>query len=86
MGWLLQKSYKDTYEVISQVKLECVSDTTQEIQAWSKAGYSVSCRRGEIIHGPWQAWESGYMHIEGGFLNGNKHGIWKVYLLNCIQK
>lgn len=79
MGWLIQKSYKDTYEVISKVDLECGSGATQEIQVWSKAGYSVSCRRGEAIDGPWQAWEGGYMHIDGGFINNKKHGTWKVY-------
>ena len=79
MGWMIRQSQKETFKAISKVNLGCGDDTIQEIQAWSKAGYMVSCRRNSVIDGPWEAWESGYMHIKGGFVDGKKNGAWLVY-------
>lgn len=82
MGWLLRHSQNETYEVIRHVSLSCSPNTEQKIEAWSKAGLSVSCRKGETIHGPWQAWESGHLAIKGEFSEGQKSGTWLVYTDN----
>jgi hypothetical protein len=79
VSWSLGRSQNETYQAIRNVSLSCPSDTTQKIEAWSKAGYSVSCRRGEIKHGPWQAWSSGHLRIEGEFLEGKESGTWLYY-------
>ncbi|KHD08074.1 hypothetical protein PN36_29615 [Candidatus Thiomargarita nelsonii] len=63
MGWLISSSQNRTYKAVKDIDLECKEGSIQKIQGWSKAGLSVSCRWGEIIHGPWQAWENGYIAI-----------------------
>ena len=42
----------------------------------------MSCRKGEIIHGPWQAWEGGRLSIKGEFAEGQESGTWLVYTNN----
>ena len=79
MGWLLRHSQNVTYEAIKNVTLECGLGTKQTIEGWSKAGLSVSCRKGEIIHGPWQAWQAGRLVIKGEFTSGQRSGTWLVY-------
>jgi hypothetical protein len=82
MGWLLRHSQNETYEAIRNVSLPCLPGTEQKTEAWSKAGFSVSCRKGETIHGPWQAWEGGHLAIKGEFFEGQKSGTWLVYANN----
>lgn len=82
MGWLFRHSQNETYEAIRGVSLSCAPGTEQKIEPWGKVGFSVSCRKGEMEHGPWQGWEAGHLSIKGEFFEGKESGTWFVYTDN----
>ncbi len=77
--WIISNSQRRTYEAIKDIDLQCQTGTVQKIQGWSKAGFSISCYKGELNHGPWQAWKDGHIAVKGNFNNGKKDGTWLVF-------
>lgn len=57
-------------------KLTCPSPAMDEFQPWGKSGAQHICK---IKHGPFIAWENGYVHVRGQFENGAESGIWYWY-------
>lgn len=57
-------------------ELACPSPAVAEFQAWGKSGTQHVCK---IKHGPFVAWEGGYVHVRGQYENGKKTGVWYWY-------
>ena len=60
-------------------KLSCPSPAVAEFEAWGKSGSQQICK---IKHGPFVAWEGGYVHIRGQYENGKEVGVWYWYDAN----
>lgn len=61
---------------LSHEKIECSSPAEAEYGAWSKSGSYQACK---IKHGPFVAWEDGYVHVRGGYDMGKEAGVWRWY-------
>lgn len=57
-------------------KLACPAPAVAEFQAWGKSGTQQICK---IKHGPFVAWEGGYIHIRGQYEHGREVGVWFWY-------
>lgn len=57
-------------------KLVCPPPAVAEYEAWGESGTQQVCK---IKHGPFFAWESGYIHVRGQYEMGKKTGIWYWY-------
>lgn len=57
-------------------KLACPAPAVAEFQAWGKSGTQQVCK---IKHGPFVAWEGGYVHVRGQYENGKETGVWYWY-------
>jgi len=57
-------------------KLNCPAPAVAEFQAWGKSGTQHVCK---IKHGPFVAWEGGYVHVRGQYENGKEAGVWYWY-------
>ncbi len=68
-----------TYRLITKTQFQCPDGMTESIERCGKAGYMRFCKKGEVSHGPWTAWESQYKNIEGEYKNGKQHGLWTVW-------
>jgi hypothetical protein len=79
MSWIFMRSQNQTYEAIRKVTLPCPLGTTQRVEPWGEAGFLVACRKGEIMHGPWQGWEKGHLSVEGEFFEGKESGTCLIY-------
>jgi hypothetical protein len=56
--------------------LSCPSPAVSEFAPWGKSGSEHVCK---IKHGPFVAFENGYVHIRGQFDQGKEAGIWRWY-------
>lgn len=56
--------------------LVCPATAVAEFDAWGKSGTQQICK---IKHGPFVAWESGYIHVRGQYDSGKETGIWYWY-------
>jgi hypothetical protein len=57
-------------------KISCPSPAIDEFAPWGKSGTQHICK---IKHGPFVAWESGYVHIRGQYEYGKEIGVWSWY-------
>ncbi len=57
-------------------KLACPPPAEAEFGAWSKSGSHQVCK---IKHGPFVAWEGGYVHVRGQYEMGKESGVWRWY-------
>lgn len=57
-------------------ELTCPPPAVAEFQVWGKSGTQHVCK---IKHGPFVAWEGGYVHVRGQFDNGKEAGVWYWY-------
>jgi hypothetical protein len=57
-------------------KLACPAPAVAEFEAWGKSGTQQVCK---IKHGPFVAWEGGYVHVRGQYENGKETGVWYWY-------
>lgn len=57
-------------------KLSCPSPAVAEFEAWGKSGMQQICK---IKHGPFVAWEGGYVHVRGQYESGKEVGNWYWY-------
>lgn len=57
-------------------KLTCPTPAVAEFEAWGKSGTQQVCK---IKHGPFVAWEGGYIHVRGQYENGKETGVWYWY-------
>lgn len=65
----------DAKEIFSE-DIGCPSPSVAQIEPWGKSGSQQICK---IKHGPFVAWEDGYIHLRGSYRNGEKDGVWKWY-------
>ena len=80
--WLSKGSrdaQEQTYDSIVKVRLACVDGTKQEVHPWNNTGYSVSCRKGDVLNGPWQGWQNGMLLAKGTFQNNEQHLDWSFF-------
>ncbi len=63
-------------QVFEGTKLDCPSPAVAQFEPWGKAGTQQICK---IKHGPFEAWESGYLHLKGEYENGKEAGVWIWY-------
>jgi hypothetical protein len=63
-------------ETLLSADLDCPSPSVEQIEPWGKSGSQQICK---IKHGPFIAWENGYIHLRGHYQNGEKAGVWKWY-------
>lgn len=73
VGCSNEKSNADSF---FEEELTCPSPAVAEFQAWGKSGTQHVCK---IKHGPFVAWEGGYVHVRGQFDNGKEAGVWYWY-------
>ncbi|MGZ4012549.1 MAG: hypothetical protein ACXVLF_16435 [Flavisolibacter sp.] len=57
-------------------KLICPAPAIAEFERWGKFGTQQVCK---IKHGPFVAWEGGYIHVRGQYENGKETGVWYWY-------
>jgi len=80
VGLVLQGCSDDkpsgAYKEFLEEKIVCPSPAVAEFQAWGKSGTQHICK---IKHGPFVAWENGYVHIRGQYENGKEVGVWLWY-------
>lgn len=57
-------------------KMSCPSPAVDEFNGWGQSGSEHICK---IKHGPFVAFEGGYVHIRGQYENGKEAGIWRWY-------
>jgi hypothetical protein len=56
--------------------ISCPAPAEPDISPWSKTGTSRACK---IYHGPFVAWEDGYVHVRGQYSMGRKTGVWRTF-------
>jgi len=56
--------------------ISCPPPAVAQIEPWGKSGAQEICK---IKHGPFVAWEAGYVHLRGSYTNGEKTGVWRWY-------
>jgi len=56
--------------------INCPTPSIAQFEPWGKSGSQQICK---ITHGPFVAWEDGYVHLRGSYHNGEKSGVWKWY-------
>ncbi len=79
IGWIMEYEHNKTRSVLEDYSLQCKEGSIEEREIWSKLGIAVFCEKDGTKHGPWQAWDGGYMHISGSYIGGQKHGTWKYF-------
>ncbi len=79
IGWIMEYEHNKTRDAIVGVNLQCPQGTVEKREVWSKLGIAIFCEKEGIKHGVWQAWDGGYMHIEGQYTDGHKDGVWKYF-------
>ncbi len=79
IGWMMEHEYNKTKNALANHSLQCEEGSFEKREVWSKLGIAIFCEKNETKHGIWQAWDGGYMHISGKYLNGEKHGLWKYF-------
>lgn len=57
-------------------KLSCPSPAIDQFEAWGQSGSQHVCK---VKHGPFVAFENGYVHIRGQYDNGKEAGVWRWY-------
>lgn len=57
-------------------KIVCPAPAIAEVEPWAKSGTQQVCK---IKHGPFVAWEAGYVHVRGQYENGRESGVWRWY-------
>lgn len=63
-------------KVIFSEDPNCPPPSVAQIEPWGESGSQQICK---IKHGPFAAWEDGYIHLRGNYHNGEKSGVWKWY-------
>jgi hypothetical protein len=61
---------------LANEQLDCPAPALGEYEGWGKSGIQRICK---IKHGPFVAWEAGYVHIRGQYENGKETGVWTFY-------
>lgn len=56
--------------------LACIAPAEPDSSPWSKTGGQRACK---INHGPFVAWDNGYVHIRGQYDMGKQTGLWCYY-------
>jgi hypothetical protein len=59
--------------------LSCPPPAQSEFAGWGKSGSEHVCK---IRHGPFVAFENGYVHIRGQYDQGKETGVWRWYSAN----
>jgi len=73
LGCSNQQSARDKF---FNETLSCPSPALGEFEGWGESGSIHICK---IKHGPFVAWENGYVHIRGQYENGKEVGEWLWY-------
>ncbi|MFT5483586.1 MAG: hypothetical protein ACI9GW_002243 [Halieaceae bacterium] len=68
-----------TFTAMSEVDFKCSDTSSVQVENWGNDGYARFCTLDGKKHGDWQAWQDGYLNIEGGFLAGEEEGSWKIF-------
>lgn len=79
IGWMMEHEYSKTRSAVAAVDLQCTDGAVEKREVWSKLGIAVFCEKDGTKQGVWQAWDGGYMHIAGQYVDGEKDGIWKYF-------
>lgn len=79
IGWIMEYEHNKTKHVLANYTLQCGKNSIEERDVWSKLGIAIFCKKENVQHGIWEAWDGGYMHISGNYIQGKKHGTWKYY-------
>lgn len=56
--------------------LSCPPPSQAEFTPWGKTGSEHVCK---IKHGPFVAFENGYVHVRGQYDQGKESGVWRWY-------
>ena len=72
----LREEISATYGAVVETETPCTAGSKTVVERWSKIGWSRSCRRGEVRHGPWEAWENQRIVIRGAYDQDQKDGRW----------
>lgn len=57
-------------------KISCPSPAIDEFNSWGQSGSEHICK---IKHGPFVAFEGGYVRVRGQYDQGKEAGIWRWY-------
>ena len=74
-----EKNSEVTYAAMTATDFSCPQDYRVEIENWGNDGYARFCSLEGVKEGDWQAWQEGFLNIEGGFLAGEEEGEWLIY-------
>lgn len=85
IGWMMEHEHNKTKDAIAKISLQCNNGATEKREVWSKLGIAIFCQKKSVKHGAWQAWDGGYMHISGEYIEGRKQGTWDYFNANGEQ-
>ncbi len=85
IGWMMEYEHNKTKYSIATVSFQCNKGAIEKREVWSKLGIAIFCEKNGVKHGVWQAWDGGYMHISGEYVEGIKHGTWDYFNANGEQ-
>ena len=85
IGWMMEYEHNKTKNAVANISLVCEQGAVEEREVWSKLGIAIFCMKDGEKQGAWQAWDGGYMHISGTYVDGKKHGTWKYFNANSEQ-
>jgi hypothetical protein len=57
-------------------KISCPPPAVEQFEPWGKSGSQHICK---TKHGPFVAFENGYVRIRGQYDNGKEVGVWRWY-------
>ena len=60
----------------------CPDGCQEVVERWSELGYARYCVKDGKRNGNFVAWEGQRLHLEGYYLDGEKHGRWTIYNTN----
>lgn len=67
-------SSNETWNAMQKSPFDCPKGTEITYHGWSENGQLRYCE--PVKNGPWEAWMSGYKHVQGTYKNGQKDGKW----------
>lgn len=79
IGWIMEHEHNKTKFVLIDYSLKCEEGAHEERGIWSKLGIAIYCVKKNKKHGAWEAWDGGYRHISGYYIENKKHGNWKYF-------
>jgi hypothetical protein len=75
----IRSSIDGTRAAMMRSDFTCPDGTFEKVSRWSKAGWARYCEADGRKKGPWQAWETQKLNIQGSYSRGERHGTFTFF-------